>query len=281
MRLSHARPEGAVMAWLEAHQELGRHRKTKALARALGISRAEAVGHLMFMWWWALDHAPNGDLRKFSTEEIAEEALWDGDAAAFVGALRDAGWLDKSRIHHWDEYAGRLIQQRERAKERARTARATSAQRTRTVRAPYAQRTRLQDPTQHNTTQQDPEPKLAALPRRDSDPLFEALCIAQTGSEYAIVKLTEGERGKINKAAGQIRGAGYSAEEVPEALSGWPMAMGDARVTAIGLAGNFARCLRSARDGATFNKPNGRSSAAADSVRRDRAMAAQLREQGR
>lgn len=120
------------MAWIEVHQELTRHHKVKRLARALEISRPQAVGHLFFLWSWALDHAPSGDLSGFDDEEIAEESGWDRDQPAhgpphdsteFVQALRDAGWLDGSDLHDWDEYAGRLLAKREANKERARKAR--------------------------------------------------------------------------------------------------------------------------------------------------------------
>ena len=34
------------MAWIEAHQELRNHPKTKKAARLLGISRPQMIGHL-------------------------------------------------------------------------------------------------------------------------------------------------------------------------------------------------------------------------------------------
>jgi hypothetical protein len=67
------------MAWIESHQSLGRHPKTKAAARALDISRVQLVGHLHYLWWWALDFAEDGDLSGIDPDDIAEEAMWDGD----------------------------------------------------------------------------------------------------------------------------------------------------------------------------------------------------------
>ena len=43
------------MAWIESHQELWRHPKTKKLARLLGVSVPTVVGHLHGIWYWALD----------------------------------------------------------------------------------------------------------------------------------------------------------------------------------------------------------------------------------
>src|SRR5690606_39170704 len=117
------------MAWIESHQELGRHPKTRRLARILGISLPAAVGHLHYLWWWALDFAEDGDLSGYDRYEIAEAALWEGDPDGFVDALVHARFLDEQDdgglvLHDWDEYAGRLIERRARDRERKRRERA-------------------------------------------------------------------------------------------------------------------------------------------------------------
>lgn len=122
------------MAWIESHQELGRHPKTKRLARRLGVSVPQAIGHLHCLWWWALDFAEDGDLTRTEPEDIADAAMWDGDPAALVTALVEAGFCDTGedgmlRLHDWDDYAGRLVERRKKERERARARRA-SAQRT-------------------------------------------------------------------------------------------------------------------------------------------------------
>lgn len=112
------------MAWIESHQTLGQHPKTRRLARYLGISLPAAVGHLHYLWWWTLDYAQNGDLSRYEIEDIADAALWDGDAKSFVEALVKSGFLDLTDeglcIHDWDDYAGRLIDKRKANSERAR-----------------------------------------------------------------------------------------------------------------------------------------------------------------
>lgn len=112
------------MAWIESHQTLGQHPKTRRLARYLGISLPTAVGHLHYFWWWALDYAQDGNLSKFEPEDIAEAALWEGDAATFLEALIKAGFVDRKGqelvIHDWDDYAGRLIDKRKANRERQR-----------------------------------------------------------------------------------------------------------------------------------------------------------------
>jgi hypothetical protein len=109
------------VAYIESHQTLGNHPKTKRAARELGIGRVQLVGHMHYLWWWALEYAEDGDLSGFSDDEIAEEAMWEGDPAAFVGALTDAGFLDPNRsLHDWEVYTGRLVAQRESNRERQR-----------------------------------------------------------------------------------------------------------------------------------------------------------------
>lgn len=112
------------MAWIESHQELWRHPKTKKLARLLGISLPTAVGHLHGLWYWAIDFAKDGDLTRYEPEEIADAVLWEREAAAFLDALVTAGYADRNdqgiHLHDWDEYAGKLLDQRVMQREQSR-----------------------------------------------------------------------------------------------------------------------------------------------------------------
>jgi len=112
------------MAWIESHQTLGQHPKTRKLARILNVSLPTAVGYLHYLWWWAMDYAQDGDLSRFEPEDIADAALWEGEAKSFIDALIKAGFLDLDKdnnlliIHDWDEYAGRLIEKKKANRER-------------------------------------------------------------------------------------------------------------------------------------------------------------------
>ena len=105
------------MSWIESNQEVGRHPKTKKLARLLEVSVVTAVGHLHYLWWWAMDFAQDGYIGKYDDFDIAEACLWAGDHQSFVEALLQSGFVDKTEsgllIHDWFEYAGRLIIQKE------------------------------------------------------------------------------------------------------------------------------------------------------------------------
>lgn len=143
------------MAWMEIHQELVRHHKVKRLARALGVSRPEAVGHLVFLWAWAYDHLPDGKTSDFEDEEIAEEAGWDGDPAVFRSALTACGWVDPDgHLHDWEEYSGRLLGKREANRERARTSRERYAHAAHSEREAYGATEPY--PTEPHLTQPNP-----------------------------------------------------------------------------------------------------------------------------
>ncbi len=112
------------MAWVESHQELGRHPKTRRASKLLSVSRAAVIGHLHCLWWWALDFAQDGVLTKFEADEIADACLWDGEPEALVAGLVGAGFLDAVEgqlvVHDWGDYAGRLIERRTSDAERKR-----------------------------------------------------------------------------------------------------------------------------------------------------------------
>ena len=141
------------MAWIESHQSLARHRKTLRAAALLGISRPTLVGHLHFLWWWALDNLKeDGLLGNLSSGELAAAAEWDGDADAFMDALVQAVFIDRKprALHDWPEYAGKLMERREANRLRMREKRAAHVQDTTSARAPAT----VPNPTVPNRTEQ-------------------------------------------------------------------------------------------------------------------------------
>jgi hypothetical protein len=118
------------MAWIAVHQSFFRHKKLIVAAAALGVDRFKLAGHVICLWEWALDNAPEGDLTGVPPGAIAVGAEWKDDAVAFVRALCDVRLIDRSddggrmALHDWDEHAGRLIERREKDAERLRRWRA-------------------------------------------------------------------------------------------------------------------------------------------------------------
>src|SRR5512141_1120985 len=106
------------MAWIESHQSLGRHPKLLRLSMELRIHKAQAVGHLKYLWWWSLDYAPTGDLSAFTSAEISAAAEWPGDPVKFHEVLKMIGWIDPSNcLHDWEEYSGSYFSSRKRQRE--------------------------------------------------------------------------------------------------------------------------------------------------------------------
>lgn len=112
------------MAWIESHESLPHHPKTKRMCRLLKIKPVQAVGHLHFLWWWAMNHAQSGSLEKYGPDDIADACMWDGDADEFFNALITSGFIDQTDtgyfIHDWFDYAGKLIMLRQKDAERKR-----------------------------------------------------------------------------------------------------------------------------------------------------------------
>jgi hypothetical protein len=120
------------MAWIESHESLPGHPKTKRLCRLLKISSVQAVGHLHYLWWWALKHAQDGDLSRYTALDIADACDWIGDEEEFVKALISSGFIDSTMegncIHDWYDYAGKLLELRMKDAERKRNIRGKKTQ---------------------------------------------------------------------------------------------------------------------------------------------------------
>ena len=163
--------------WLEAHQELPQHPKTKRLARILGISIRETVGSLYMFWGWAMEYAKDGDLSDYEATVIADAVQWEGDPDTFLNAMIDcgpgskSGFIDRTEnglfIHDWDQYVGKNLKKLEKTRERIEKIRAEKKEE-RTVRDMYAEkestesvqysectRTVPSNITEHNITKQD------------------------------------------------------------------------------------------------------------------------------
>jgi hypothetical protein len=136
------------MAWIESHQALGRHPKLLRLAGQLRIHRAQALGHLHFLWWWALDYAPYGDVSALTSAEIAAAAEWPGDVTQFDKSLRESGWIDDNgHLHDWMEYAGKLVERRQADRDRKRVSVGIPSELHRNSRAPNSTRLTQPKPT--------------------------------------------------------------------------------------------------------------------------------------
>jgi len=111
------------MAYMELHQEFRDHTKVKRLASALGCSRAEARSMIVCLWLWAIGEARNGEVTKFTTDEIAdachvEEVDIKIDAGKLKKVLLATSILDerdsKILIHDWKNHGVRILEESKR-----------------------------------------------------------------------------------------------------------------------------------------------------------------------
>lgn len=103
------------MAWIESHQKLRNDPKMYMLAAMLGVGVPAAIGTLHLLWYFALDHAEDGDISDVHEEQLKRELHFEGGASALRAALVDTEFLDDDgKIHNWKRYAGRLMSERER-----------------------------------------------------------------------------------------------------------------------------------------------------------------------
>lgn len=173
------------MAWIESHQSLGDHPKTLRAAQMLRIDVAQMVGHLHFLWWWALDYAQNGDISALTPAEIAHAARWKRDAShkarnpeEFVAALETCGrpgFIERDgdglQIHDWQEYAGKLLDRRRKDAERKRGGR-SDVQRTSSGRPALPATDGVRTVPYQPSPNQPNQPSAAAEGPRDGDDGF-------------------------------------------------------------------------------------------------------------
>lgn len=194
------------MAWLESHQSLGRHPKLFRLSSQLRIHKAQAVGHLQYLWWWALDFAPTGNLSAFTPAEISAGAEWPGEPGPFQQALKDCQWIDKNgMIHDWFDYAGKLIESREKDRDRKRV-----------------QRTSAGHPGDGGQTADVPNP---TQPTQPTEPKHRACGIAESPGFIRFWESWPKHNRKVNRRGcakrWMTRNLEPSADSIIEALGRW------------------------------------------------------------
>lgn len=94
-----------------------------ACADALNLSRIEMIGMLVSLWLWALDNAHDGSLEGVSDRTIARVCDFpEKKASKLMESLHKYGWLDRIgdhyAIHDWYDYAGKLMERREKDRRR-------------------------------------------------------------------------------------------------------------------------------------------------------------------
>ena len=103
------------MAWIKSDQALRQHPKVADLMASMNWSMDTTLAKLHRFWWWCVDYAEDGDLRKHNENRIAASiGLQPGEPAKrFVAAMIAAKWIDQEpylRVHDWWEHVGPWLQ---------------------------------------------------------------------------------------------------------------------------------------------------------------------------
>lgn len=93
------------------------HRKTRRLAKILGIQLPFALGLMETLWHVTSERAPTGAIGQLTDKAIAEEMFYDGDSKALIAAFVEAEIIDKHSqhrlvIHGWTERADQSIKRK-------------------------------------------------------------------------------------------------------------------------------------------------------------------------
>jgi hypothetical protein len=82
----------------------------------MGWDLDTTIAKLHRFWWWCVDYAENGDLRKHSNERVGRAVgLSNGESTRFVESMILTGWIDEKpyrRVHDWWDYIGLFLQRR-------------------------------------------------------------------------------------------------------------------------------------------------------------------------
>jgi hypothetical protein len=87
------------------------HPKLGSLAKRIGRTNGRVIarGALEGLWHLAGQHAPDGDLSRFTPEEIAEFIGWDENPDELLDILVETRWLDRVGerlvVHDWSDHA--------------------------------------------------------------------------------------------------------------------------------------------------------------------------------
>jgi len=127
---------------------------------------------LHFLWWWALDNAPDGNISGISEKVLATASHWRGDPTLWMQTLREVGLVDDDTgvrvLHNWNDYAGKLIAERTRNRERQREFRERHRNANVTVTSPLRNGATVPNPTVPNHYKEIDKEKV--LPKKEKLP---------------------------------------------------------------------------------------------------------------
>lgn len=85
------------------------HPKFARLKVKIKANKSTTLGYLETLWQFVGRYTPQGNVGKYSDEEIEAWLEWDGEEGALVAAFIACGWIDvddehRLLIHDWDDH---------------------------------------------------------------------------------------------------------------------------------------------------------------------------------
>jgi hypothetical protein len=97
------------------------HPKFRRLQKQLRLPQYAVVGLLEMLWMMTSQYADDGDISKFTSQEIADYCDFEGDADSLVDGLVACRWIDRDadslRIHDWEDHRPSYVEDRIRKRE--------------------------------------------------------------------------------------------------------------------------------------------------------------------
>ena len=154
--------------------------KFKRLQRLLKLRRWEATGLLQALWHMTGEHAPRGDIGRWTNEEIADGIEWwdRGDPDDLIAALVQCRWLDEHPehrlvVHDWPDHADRAVRQKRVIRDRGfavsprvKACQPVSRREHAPARAPERVSQRTEDRGRRTTTENNNHSRKATSPAR-------------------------------------------------------------------------------------------------------------------
>jgi len=86
------------------------HPKFARLKNILKLNKSCTLGYLEGLWHFCGRYTPNGNIGKYSVEDIEAWLEWDGEEGALIAAMVKAKWIDDCPVnglivHDWHKHA--------------------------------------------------------------------------------------------------------------------------------------------------------------------------------
>lgn len=221
--------------------------KFNSLKKQLKLPNYAVIGLLESFWMLACQTADDGDLSKYSNQELADNAEYDKDANELIEALVTTRWLDrdgnKLLVHDWEEHCPKFVRDRKAKREQRAT-------KPRELQKPSAHGGNLSpnvaDNRQHVATDNGQSPLFHSIPSESSQADSMNDDVVVVDDSFSFGDFSFGELKQQANSLIELLPQGYRAEHREEV---WRITFGAMTLEGISLVKQWKRAIQR-------NKPN-------------------------